>query len=128
MKSNKEIFQKLRYGDFIIVGAVLIISITLFAFSFFGGEKLTATVSLDGETVRQVRLYELDSEEILRVGGCEILLQRDGVTFLSSECPDKLCVNRGKLERAGDTMACIPEKVAVVLRAEEGDGIDAVVF
>lgn len=128
MKSNKEIFQKLRYGDFIIVGAVLIISITLFAFSFFGGEKLTATVSLDGETVRQVRLYELDSEEILCVGGCEILLQRDGVTFLSSECPDKLCVNRGKLERAGDTMACIPEKVAVVLRAEEGDGIDAVVF
>ena len=128
MKGIKEIFPSLRYGDFIIVAAVLVISIMLFVFSFSDGESLVAQVSLDGEAVRQVRLYELTEKESIRVGGCEILLERDGVTFLSSECPDKLCVNRGKLKKAGDTMACVPERVTVTLRSEKGGKIDAVVF
>lgn len=128
MKGIKEIFPSLRYGDFIIVTAVLVISIMLFIFSFSDGESLVAQVSLDGEAVRQVRLYELTEKESIRVGGCEILLERDGVTFLSSECPDKLCVNRGKLKKAGDTMACVPERVTVTLRSEKGGKIDAVVF
>ncbi|MBQ7005771.1 MAG: NusG domain II-containing protein [Clostridia bacterium] len=128
MKGIKEIFPSLRYGDFIIVAAVLVISIMLFIFSFSDGESLVAQVSLDGEAVRQVRLYELTEKESIRVGGCEILLERDGVTFLSSECPDKLCVNRGKLKKAGDTMACVPERVTVTLRSEKGGKIDAVVF
>ena len=128
MKGIKEIFPSLRYGDFIIVAAVLVISIMLFVFSFSDGESLVAQVSLDGEAVRQVRLYELTEKESIRVGGCEILLERDGVTFLSSECPDKLCVNRGKLKKVGDTMACVPERVTVTLRSEKGGKIDAVVF
>lgn len=128
MKSNKDIFRKLRYGDFIVVGTALAVSVVLFVLSFSGGERLTATVSLDGEIVRQVELYELDSSEIISVGGCEILLEKDGVTFLSSECPDKLCVKRGRLERAGDTMACLPERVAVVLKAEKGNTADAVAY
>ncbi|MBE6772662.1 MAG: NusG domain II-containing protein [Ruminococcaceae bacterium] len=128
MKGIKEIFPSLRYGDFIIVAAVLVISIMLFVFSFSDGESLVAQVSLDGEAVRQVRLYELTEKESIRVGGCEILLERDGVTFLSSECPDKLCVNRGKLKKAGDTMACVPERVTVTLQSEKGGKIDAVVF
>ena len=128
MKGVKEIFPSLRYGDFIIVAAVLVISIMLFVFSFSDGESLVAQVSLDGEAVRQVRLYELTEKESIRVGGCEILLERDGVTFLSSECPDKLCVNRGKLKKAGDTMACVPERVTVTLQSEKGGKIDAVVF
>lgn len=128
MKGIKEIFPSLRYGDFIIVAGVLVISIMLFVFSFSDGESLVAQVSLDGEAVRQVRLYELTEKESIRVGGCEILLERDGVTFLSSECPDKLCVNRGKLKKAGDTMACVPERVTVTLQSEKGGKIDAVVF
>ena len=129
MSSSKEIFQKLRYGDFIVVGAVLFISITLFVFSFLStDERLTAEISLDGETVRQVSLYGLTESEIINVGGCEILLERNGVTFVSSPCPDKLCIKSGKLKRAGDTMACLPERVSVVLRSEKGDTVDGVAF
>ncbi len=129
MKDSKEIVGKLRYGDFIVVGAVLVLSITLFAFSFFSSdERLTAEISLDGETAVQVSLSTLTQSETVRVGNCEILLERDGVTFISSDCPDKLCIKSGKLKKAGDTMACLPERVAVVLRAEKGDTIDGVAF
>lgn len=128
MKGIKEIFPSLRYGDFIIVATVLAVSVVLFLTSLPADERLVAEISLDGEVVRQVRLYELSEEESIKVGGCEILLENDAVSFLSSECPDKLCVNRGRLDKPGDTMACVPERVAVSLKSEKSENVDAVVF
>ena len=128
MKSNKEFFQKLKYGDFIVVFLEVAVSAVLFAFSFFGSEKLVAEISLDGEAFQSVELFSLEEEKILQVGDCEILVENDGVSFLSSSCPDKLCINRGKLKKAGDTMACVPEKVTVVLKKAKGNDVDAVVF
>ena len=128
MKSNKEFFQKLKYGDFIVVFLVVTVSAVLFAFSFFGSEKLVAEISVDGEAFQSVELFSLEEEKILQVGSCEILVENDGVTFLSSSCPDKFCINRGKLKKAGDTMACVPEKVTVVLKKAKGNDVDAVVF
>ncbi len=128
MKSSKELLGKLKYGDFLILGTVLTVSALLFAFSFFPGEGLRAEISLDGEPYASVELQELEEERLIEVGSCRILLEKDGASFLSSACPDKLCVNRGKLKRAGDTMACMPEKVTVVLKSDSSDGFDAVVF
>lgn len=128
MKSNKEFFSKLKYGDFIVVFLVVAVSAVLFAFSFFGSEKLVAEISLDGEVFQSVELYKLEEEKIFQVGSCEILVENDGVAFLSSSCPDKLCINRGRLKKAGDTMACVPEKVTVVLKKVKGNNVDAVVF
>lgn len=129
MKSNNEFFSKLKYGDFIVVFFVVAVSAVLFAFSLFGSEKLVAEISLDGEVFQTQELFSLEEEKILQVGDCEILLEKDGVTFLSSSCPDKLCINRGRLEKAGDTMACVPERVTVVLKkAKGGNDIDSVAF
>ncbi len=129
MKSNKEFLSKLKYGDFIVVFLVAAVSIVLFAFSAFSDEKLVAQISLDAEPFQSFDLYSLEEGEILQVGSCEILLEKDGVTFLSSACPDKLCVNRGKLKKAGDTMACVPERVTVVLKKAKGNNdVDSVAF
>lgn len=127
MKSNKDIFSRLRYGDFLLVGAVLLISLVLF-FGSFTSEKLQAELYLDGERVSTVELYSLTGSETMTLGDCELLIEKDGVTFISSDCPDKLCVNRGKLQKAGDAMACVPERVSVVLKNAKGNEVDAVVF
>lgn len=128
LKGSKEIFSLLRWGDFVIVALVLLFSGVLFLKGFFPAEALKAEIYLDGEIVLSLELDSLDEGEKHSVGGCELLCEKDGVTFLSSECSDKLCVNRGKLTRAGDTMACVPERVTVVLKASKGNGFDAVVF
>lgn len=127
MKAVKEVFVRLRKGDFAVIGVVVLLSLTLFAFSFFSSEKLRAEVYLDGESCAVVNLYELEEGQVLKAGNCEILLEKDGASFISSECTDRLCINRGKLTKAGDSMACVPERVSLVLRQAKG-GVDAVVF
>lgn len=128
MKSTKEFFNKLKYGDFIIFGIVSGLSLMLFLLSFFQSDRLCAEISLDGETFCSVELSSLKSERVVEVGSCRILLEKDSACFLSSDCPDKLCVNCGNLTRAGDTAACVPERVSLVLRSAGDDGFDAVVF
>ena len=128
LKSNNDFWGKLKTGDFIIVLTVIAVSVFLFILPFFAGEKLVAEISLDGELHSYIELSTLSEKKTVEVGGCEILVEKDGVTFITSSCPDKLCVNRGKMKKAGDTMACVPERVTVVLKGGEKDGFDAVVF
>lgn len=127
LKNAKEILSKLKKGDFAVVLVTLFLSALLFALSFSQGEKMTARIYYNGESYGTVNLYELSEPCQLTVGRCTLLFEADGVTFLSSECEDRLCINRGKLTKAGDTMACVPERVSVVLKAEK-DEADAVVF
>ena len=128
MKDSKEIFSKLKFGDFIIVGVILTVSALLFLGSFFPDKGLRAEICLDGESFAVYELSELTEGLTVNVGSCEILVENDGVTFLSSDCSDKLCINRGKLKKSGDTMACVPERVSVVLKKAKGNDVDAVVF
>lgn len=127
MKNVKEILQKLKKGDFAVVLVTVFISALLFVLSFSENEKMCAELYLDGECVAAINLYEVAEPQQLAVGSCTLLIESDGVTFLASDCDDRLCINRGKLRSPGDTMACVPERVSVVLRAEKNEA-DAVVF
>ncbi len=119
LKSSKKRKLPLLKGDELLIASLCILILLLFLPSFGGrNEKLTAEIFYEGELVETVSLSECEDEEIT-VGNCKLLLQKDGVTFLSSECPDKLCIKKGKLKRKGDTMACVPERVVAVIKGEK---------
>ena len=49
-----------------------------------------------------------------------ILFESDGACVKSSECRDKICVNTGKLTRAGQMAICLPARVTLELQSVEG--------
>lgn len=121
MNSSKKKLP-LTKGDVVLIVFLCLLIISLFLPSFMhGDEKLTAEIYYEGEVVKTVTLSECEKEEFT-VGGCTLLFEKDGVTFLSSVCPDKLCTKRGKLKLRGDTMACVPQKVVAVIKGEKADG------
>ncbi len=120
--------SSLLIGDKILVVFLILLIILLFLPSiFFRSEKLLAEISFDDQT-EVYELYKIEESEKLKVGGCEILLEKDGVSFLKSECPDGLCVKRGKLKRPGDTMACVPQKVVITVKSEKKSVFHASTF
>ena len=59
------------------------------------------------------------------MNGAVIELDKDGAHFVSSPCPDKICVNKEIIKRAGESAVCLPQRVSV--RIEGGDSeIDSV--
>ncbi len=121
MKSSK----LLEKGDIIIIVSVALISLLWFVMTFLSfGEKQQVRIYLDGELYKVFELSAVEGEEKVSLDGCEIRITKDGACFLSSDCPDGLCVKRGMLTRSGDVMACVPKGITVeITGAEAVDGI-----
>ena len=126
-KCEGSFLKKIKKGDIAIV-LVIVTACILWFIPWQKGEQLVLTVTLDGERAATVNLSDVTESYNLTVGGCEILVEKDGVSFTSSECEDKLCEKRGKMTRAGDAMACVPEKVVVSLSGMKAPDFDSVVY
>ena len=51
----------------------------------------------------------------------EIVIE-DGVCYMKeAECPDHLCIKQGKIDKVGQTIVCLPNRVVVTVVGEEGD-------
>ena len=126
---DKQIKKGITKGDIILIAAVVLISAVLFALPFFSGnDELTAEIYVSGEMQHSILLSEVEEGYTLTENYCQLLIEKDGVSFVYSDCGDKLCVRRGKLTRQGDTMACVPEKVVVILRGGNDKAFDAIAY
>ena len=125
MNTDKKLFRVLKKGDIFIIVTVIIIIFVWFVAPFSGGgENLRLVIYLDGEAVETAELSTLAEGRTFLVGGCEIYADSEGVRFVSSECEDRLCIKRGTMTRAGDTMACVPERVVVSLKGGSSTHIE----
>lgn len=128
MKLNDEIRRNITKGDIILIVSLIVISLMMFVFSFSGSENLIAEIYVDGEKMHSIALSEVTESYTLNENYCQLLIEKDGVSFAFSNCADQLCVKRGKLKNQGDTMACVPEKVVVILKADGKEKIDGVAY
>ena len=128
MKLHDEIIKSITKGDIILVVMLIIVSVMLFVFSFGGNDSLVAEIYVGGEKAHSIALNEVEESYTLNENYCQLLVEKDGVSFVFSNCGDQLCVKRGKLKNQGDTMACVPEKIVVVLKSDSKDIIDGVAY
>ncbi len=127
---------KRSFGFFDALAAVFVLALAgLVAFGFYGrggnDGPLTATVSLDGETIGVYTLAALREELLLTPEGLSypltIRLTSDGAEVTESTCPTGDCQHTGHIDRSGESIICLPNKLVIRLSGGSGDGIDAVI-
>ena len=128
MNTKSEIRRSITKGDIILIVSLIVTSLAMFVFSFSGSENLVAEIYVDGEKAHSIVLSEVPESYTVNENYCQLLVEKDGVSFVFSDCGDKLCIKRGKLKNQGDTMACVPEKVVVILKADGEEKIDGVAY
>ena len=128
MNKSRKYFKK---SDLLLIALVLIVSAAgFFMLSLKGSEKSpkTAEIRVNGTLFETVDLEEISTPFTLTVEGnfpVTLELSSDGVRFLSSECPDSLCIHSG-LITSGGSAACLPAGVSVSVSADSSQ-VDAVV-
>ena len=81
-------------------------------------------VYVDGKVYEELELYK--NEYTLSVEGVVLYVDgKGGITVKEADCPDGLCKDMGRRSRAGGTIACVPNKVVVVLE-KSNDRVDGV--
>ncbi len=113
-------------ADVIVISVLLLAAIiAVGATLLLRKEGAYARVEIDGETVASYPL-SVNGEYPLR-GGTNILIIENGEAYLSyADCPDKTCVSTGRIKYRGQSIICLPNKVAVVIDGETDGGVDFV--
>lgn len=119
--------------DFILIAAFLSAAIIIYAFLYFtGSEGSVVVVKVDGTVIKELPLNQDDEFTVPGYhGGINSITIRNGSVLISdADCPDKLCVKTGKINRAGETIVCLPHRVVVEIKrnsVSDNNNIDSVV-
>ncbi len=117
--------KKLR-SDVILIGVLLIVSLSVFLFMVFtseDGDKVV--VSVNGVTVAE---YSLSIDGVYYLNnGTNVLVIEDGYAYMrEANCPGfQDCVETGKISKVGQSIVCLPNTVVVEIVGErKGDDVD----
>ena len=115
-----------RRIDIIVIASLLLLSlITLLIINLAKKEGALVRVEIDGEIYGEYSLST--NNEYTLNGGTNILTIKDGVAYMTySECPDHTCERVGKIKFVGETIVCLPNKVAVTIIGDSDDGVDLI--
>ena len=125
MENQPTVKKKYRL-DIIIIAAILLFSVGLLLVSLLSKEEgSTVVVEIDGITVATYSLNQ--NGEYSLNGGTNVLVIEDGKAYLNySNCPDHTCEKTGKIQYVGQSIICLPNKIAITIKGEADGGVDFV--
>ncbi|MCI8408586.1 MAG: NusG domain II-containing protein [Lachnospiraceae bacterium] len=114
----KREFLKKHVADICLIGIFLIIGFGLLFYilsqKHHGNQVL---VQVNGECIQTFWQEEEVTYTIKSQHGENILRIYNGkVWLLDADCPDKICVNTGKIQYPGQSIICLPHKVVVEIK------------
>ena len=106
--------KRFSSGDLCVIIALALICAGTFMFTFFGrSDARTFTVRTPDMTLvhslSDEREFTFESNGITLT----VSVKDGGVSVVSSDCPDKICVTTGKISKPGQAIICIPARVVI---------------
>ena len=121
--------MKKHKNDLILISCVLLAAALLLAgISLLSHRGAEAVVSIDGQEYAR---YPLSEDIEVKIGDdahFNLLVIEDGCASVTdASCPDKVCVNMGKISKSGQSIICLPNKLIVEIVGGEESGEDVTV-
>ena len=120
----KEAENKNYKRDLLLVGILLLAALLLFALTRGTRESgAEAVVTVDGTEVGRYPLSKAGTFPLN--GGTNILVIENGEAWVTeANCPDKICMGMGKISRNGEFIACLPNRLLIVVEGGEKAAVD----
>ena len=121
----------MKKNDVIMIVVIVIIALTVFVGVNYYGEQNTkdaqAVITIDGKEYGSYPLSEDTTVKIeLEDGKFNLLVIEDGAASVEeASCPDKICVRHKPIDKTGETLVCLPNKVVVEIENGEAAEVDA---
>ena len=115
--------MKPRIGDVVVIISVALIGMGIWI-SLARGDQTGdfAQIRVGGEVVQTLDLrggdYSCDA------AGLTFVVSEHRVSVVRADCPDQVCVNTQAIEKPGQTIVCVPNRVSVSVLG--GAPVDAI--
>jgi len=107
----------------IILSLTLVICIVISAFIFAGGDEgERISIYIDSELYKTIDLSGVKEPYEMELPHNTLRIESDGVTVISADCPDKVCIKRGKMS-GGVPIVCAPARLYIKVEDKEVDAV-----
>ncbi|HBL84616.1 MAG: hypothetical protein A2Y17_10805 [Clostridiales bacterium GWF2_38_85] len=119
--------------DIIIIALIILFGIAFWFLynNIFSTKGAVAEIYCKSELVRTVDLTEGKeySFSIPEEPDVVFTVYADGsIAFTESDCPDKVCINTGRLYRTGQIAACLPNQIYIkIVNPDESEAPDLII-
>ncbi|MFZ5515533.1 MAG: NusG domain II-containing protein [Candidatus Zhuqueibacterota bacterium] len=123
-----DISRQLTRGDKLLIGCILAIGLlSLVALRYLQQPGAWLKIEVSGQVAHTL---PLGTDQRVSVAGprgiTTIQIQDRKAWVVSSACPDKICVHRGKISRAGDMIVCVPNRVVLFIQSTQKANFDVI--
>lgn len=84
-----------------------------------------AQITVNGKVYKNIPLSSHKGEEIIEVkteSGINIVsVKDDTIAIIEADCPDKVCMQPGYIDKVGEHLVCLPHRVMVEIKGETSD-------
>ncbi len=131
---------QLKPADYIIIGLLIIAGLAGFWYNYHHGgqgQQKYAVIHVDNKVVAELSLNDSDHYHYIFTFGDEAqheaVIEVDGgrVRMLeldASLCPRGICAHTGWIEHSYESIVCLPNRIMIVFREADSDGLDGITF
>ena len=121
--------KRIGKNDLLLLGVLLCVCIAVLLVFSFGKEKAGATVvvTVDG---KEYGRYDLAKEQKVPIYNDQgevtntLLIRDHKADMIDADCRDLLCVKQKAVDRSGETIVCLPNRVVVSVENDSQDALD----
>ncbi len=122
--------------DGIIIAAIFALALIFWLMDgfFLTGrqEKVYAEIYYDNQLVFRTELSSAEEQKFSVPGKPNVVFEifaDKSIAFVQSDCPDKVCIHMGRLNKPNQFAACLPNKMMLktVSTTENDDGPDLII-
>ena len=113
--------KRIGKNDLLLLGVLLCVCIAVpLVFSFDKGKAgATVVVTVDLAKEQKVPIYN-DQGEVTNT----LLIRDHKADMIDADCRDLLCVKQKAIDRSGETIVCLPNRVVVSVENAGQDALD----
>lgn len=101
-----------KKADIILFICIILCALILGFGLFYANREEGEILVIKVDNKEYMRL-PLDKDETIKLEKNTVII-KDGFAYMeSAECPDKVCVNEGKISKKGQTVICLPQRVVL---------------
>lgn len=102
-----------RKTDIIILLVILLIGLIFLLFTSFNNDEVSCQIIYDRKVVMDVDLNKNGEIKLPDFPNVTFEVKDGMIAFISSDCPDHVCVRTGFISKNSQTAVCLPNKLMI---------------
>jgi hypothetical protein len=127
--------MKLRKGD-IIIAVILVAALGFWLYNNYISNTTSVSnlvIEVDGNLYKKIPVRELKKEQLIHIDfennkHIDIKANENGAWIEDVVCPDKLCQKTGIINKFGQNIVCLPNRVVIYYESNVESEVDHVSY